>query len=153
MHFLNIIKEILKKNEIELYIDMDGVIAAYDIGGKPYDFLNKRPLVQNIKNIEEVSKLKNVELHILSICRENTQVEDKNIWLDKNAPFFKKENRVIISRESMNWKSSKDIKTDFIKNIKSTKQVIIVDDDNAILKEIHDNYKNIIVMQDSELVD
>ncbi len=153
MYFYNLIKELSEKKEIVLFVDMDGVIAAYNIGKNPYDFLNKRPLTQNIANIEEVSKLKNVELHILSVCRENKQVEDKNVWLDKNAPFFKKENRNIISRESQDWSISKDIKFNFLKNYKTDKQIVLVDDDNAILKYINENLENVIVMQDSELVD
>lgn len=153
MYFYNLIKELSEKKEIVLFVDMDGVIAAYNIGKNPYDFLNKRPLTQNIANIEEVSKLENVELHILSVCRENKQVEDKNVWLDKNAPFFKKENRNIISRESQDWSISKDIKFNFLKNYQTDKQIVLVDDDNAILKYINENLENVIVMQDSELVD
>ena len=153
MHFYNEINEIASKKDVCLFIDMDGVIAAYAIGKNPYDFVNKRPLTQNIKNIEEVTKIPNVELHILSICRENTQVDDKNVWLDKYAPFFKKENREIISRESRDWINAKDIKFEFLKNYNTEKQIVLVDDDNEILKYIHGNLTNVIVMQDSELVD
>ncbi len=153
MHFYNEINEIASKKDVCLFIDMDGVIAAYAIGKNPYDFVNKRPLTQNIKNIEEVTKIPNVELHILSICRENTQVDDKNVWLDKYAPFFKKENREIISRESRDWVNAKDIKFEFLKNYNTEKQIVLVDDDNEILKYIHGNLTNVIVMQDSELVD
>lgn len=153
MYFYNLIKEMATKKDIMLLIDMDGVIAAYSIGKNPYDFLNKRPLRQNISNIEQASTIENVETHILSVCRENSQVEDKNIWLDKNAPFFAKENRNIISRESHDWKTSKEIKVDFLKNLKTDKQVVLVDDDNEILRYIHENFKDIIVLQDSELVD
>ncbi len=153
MHFYNEINEIASKKDVCLFIDMDGVIAAYAIGKNPYDFVNKRPLTQNIKNIEEVTKIPNVELHILSICRENTQVDDKNVWLDKYAPFFKKENREIISRESKDWVNAKDIKFEFLKNYNTEKQIVLVDDDNEILKYIHGNLTNVIVMQDSELVD
>ena len=153
MHFYNEIKELSNKKDICLFVDMDGVIAAYAIGKNPYDFLNKRPLKNNISNIEEVSSISNVELHILSICRENSQVEEKNIWLDKYAPFFKKENRVIISRESKDWANAKDIKFDFLKNYQTEKQIVLVDDDNEILKYVHTNLSNVNVMQDSELVD
>lgn len=153
MHFYNEIKEIANKVKVMLFIDMDGVIAAYNIGKNPYDFLNKRPLKQSISNIEQVSTIPNVEVHILSVCREKGQVEDKNTWLDKNAPFFAKENRNIIARESENWKNAKEIKFDFLKNLKTDKQIVLVDDDNEILKYVHENLKNIIVMQDSELVD
>ncbi len=153
MYFYNLIKEMASKKNIILFIDMDGVIAAYDIGKNPYDFLHKRPLTQNIANIKEVLDLENVEVRILSICREDSQIEDKNVWLDQYAPFFKKENRVIISRASKDWKTAKEIKTEFLTNYKTDKQIVLVDDDNDILKHIHQNYDNIIVLQDSELVD
>ena len=153
MYFYNLIKEIASKSDVELYIDMDGVIAAYDIGNNPYDFANKRPLTENIAKIEKVIEIENVTLHILSICREKHQIEDNNNWLDKNAPFFKQENRVIISRELHDWKSAKDLKMEFIKNLNKDKKVVLVDDDNQILKTIHENLKDVIVLQDSELVD
>lgn len=153
MYFYNLIKEMSDKKEIMLFVDMDGVIAAYSIGKNPFDFLNKRPLTQNIATIGKVDKLEKVETHILSVCRENTQVDDKNIWLDKNAPYFKKENRNIISRESQDWKPSKEIKLEFLKNVKTDKQIVLVDDDNDVLRYVRDNLDNVIVMQDSELID
>ena len=153
MYFYNLIKEMAAKKELMIFFDMDGVIAAYSIGKNPFDFLNKRPLNQNIATIQEITDLENVEVHVLSVCRENSQIEDKNIWLDKNAPFFKKENRNIISRESKDWITSKEIKLDFLKNVKTEKQIILIDDDNGVLKHIKDNLENVIVMQDSELID
>lgn len=153
MYFYNLIKEMAAEKELMIFFDMDGVLAAYSIGKNPFDFLNKRPLTTNIATIEEVSKLENVEVHVLSICREDDQIEQKNIWLDKNAQFFKKENRNIISRASKDWMLSKDIKLNFLKDVKTDKQVILVDDDNDVLKNIKDNLDNVIVMQDSELID
>ena len=153
MYFYNLIKDMASKEDIELYVDMDGVIAAYSIGNNPFDFLNKRPLRENIAKIEEVRNISNVETHILPVCREDSQVEEKNIWLDKNAPFFKKENRNIISRESKDWLTSKEIKLEFLKNLNTNKKVILVDDDNGVLKLIKDSLETVTVMQDSELID
>ena len=152
MHFLNLIKKISNDKEILMCVDMDGVITSYD-AGKPLDFLNKRPLTENIKKLEQISKLPNVELKILSICRKNSQIEEKNIWLDKNAPFFKKENRVIISKENITNKKSYELKIDYLKSINTTKQIILVDDDNLIINKVLENLKHIIVFQDSELID
>lgn len=153
MHFYDVMKKLSEDKEIMLFVDMDGVIAAYSIGENPYDYLHKRPLKQSISNIEKVSQIENVETHILSICREAHQIEDKNVWLDENAPFFKKENRNIISRELEDWKSSKELKLEFLKNVKTDKQIVLVDDDNGILKCIQDNLPHIKLFQDSELVD
>ena len=152
MHFYNVIKDLVVEKPIELFFDMDGVISSYD-AGKPLDFLNKRPLKENIKKIEEVSKLPNVELNILSICKKDFQIEEKNIWLDKNASFFKKENRVIISKESNPGISSADLKANYLKSLNSNKQIVVVDDDNLVLKTIMEKAKDVIVFQDSELID
>ena len=153
MYFYNLIKEIASKEDVLLFVDMDGVIAAYSIGNNPFDFLNKRPLKENIAKLEEVNKIDNVEMHILSICRENKQIEEKNIWLEKNAPFFNKENRNIISRESKDWIASKEIKMEFLKSVNSDRKIILLDDDNGVLKFVRDNLDNVTVMQDSELID
>ncbi|MBP3802169.1 MAG: hypothetical protein J6I85_09195 [Clostridia bacterium] len=152
MHFYNLIKELSSDKEIILFVDMDGVIASYDVG-KPLDFLHKRPLMTRIKELEEVSKLPNVDIRILSICKKDYQIEEKNIWLDKYAPYFKKENRVIISKETVTNTTSPEIKTNYLNSVKTDKQVVLVDDDNQVLKDVMNNVKGIIVYQDSELVD
>ena len=48
MHFKEIIFELLKDNNINMYVDMDGVIASYDFG-RPLEFDKKRPLMTNIR--------------------------------------------------------------------------------------------------------
>ena len=138
-----------KDQKIDIYVDMDGVIAEYDFG-RPLDFLNKRPLLGNIKVLEEISKIPNVEMHILSICKKDSQINDKNVWLDKYAPFFKKENRNVLSKETYTDRSSSELKVDFLNNIESFK--ILIDDDNGILKEVDKKVKNISLYQDSSIV-
>ena len=152
MHFYNLIKELSNQNKLLLFVDMDCVIASYDVG-KPLDFLSKRPLTENIKKIKEVSELENVELHILSICRKDFQIDEKNTWLDKYAPFFKKENRIIISKETITGIPSPKLKANYLNGIKINKQIILLDDDNSVLKEVMNSVPNIIVFQDSELID
>lgn len=149
MKIINEIKTIAKNQKIDIYVDMDGVIAEYDFG-RPLDFLNKRPLLGNIKVLEEISKIPNVEMHILSICKKDSQINDKNVWLDKYAPFFKKENRNVLSKETYTDKSSSELKVDFLNNIESFK--ILIDDDNGILKEVDKKVKNISLYQDSSIV-
>ncbi len=87
MHFYNLIKNLSSEKELVIFVDMDGVISSYDVG-KPLDFLNKRPLKENINKLEKINELPNIELYILSICRKNFQIEEKDIGLDKYAPFF-----------------------------------------------------------------
>ena len=152
MHFYNLIKDLANKKDLIIFVDMDGVIASYDVGN-PLDFLNKRPLMDNIKKIKKVSKLSNVELHILSICRKDFQVEEKNSWLNKYAPFFKKEKRTILSKETYTGFSSPELKANYLNTLKTNKQIVLVDDDNSVLKKVMASVPGIIVFQDSELID
>lgn len=152
MHFYELIQKQTKNKKTRIYVDMDGVIASYDIG-KPYDFENKRPLTTNIKTLSKINNLENTELFILSICKKDSQIKEKNNWLDKYAPFFQKDNRIIISKESNPNLSSKELKLNYLKSLKTDNQIILIDDDNEIIKNIKDNAKNIILYQDSELTD
>lgn len=150
MNFYNKIKEIDGIKNI--YVDMDGVIAEYDVD-KPYNFDKKRPIMNNIKVIEEVSKMEDVNVYILSICKKDSQIIEKNEWLDKYAPYFKKENRNILSKETYKDTSSKDLKYNYLKqHLKDN--TILVDDDNQILKYLKEKLDDkIILFQDSSLVD
>ena len=151
MYFYNLIKDF--KEELMIFVDMDGVITDYNFGNK-LDFKNKRPLTTNIKTLKKISELKKVELYILSICKKNIEIKEKNIWLDENAPYFKKENRIIISKEKEKNESSKYLKYKYLKEyIKEKKKIIVIDDDNEILKYLHNNLKEITLFQDSSLID
>lgn len=150
MHFYNLIKDLIKDKKTVIFVDMDGVIASYDFG-KPLDFKNKRPMLTNIKTLESISLLSNVELQILSVCRFDKEIKEKNNWLDKYASFFYKRN--ILSKESNPNISSADLKLNFLKNFKTKKQIIVIDDDNLVLYTIHNELKEIILYQDSELID
>ena len=133
MHFYELIQKQTKNKKTRIYVDMDGVIASYDIG-KPYDFENKRPLTTNIKTLSKINNLENTELFILSICKKDSQIKEKNNWLDKYAPFFQKDNRIIISKESNPNLSSKELKLNYLKSLKTDNQIILIDDDNEIIK-------------------
>lgn len=152
MYFLKLIEELSKNEQVELIVDMDGVISSYDFG-KPLNFKTKRPLTRNIEVLEKVSKLKNVQCSILSVCHKDEEIKDKNEWLDKYAPFFDKNRRNILSKESIKGKESSQMKLDFLKNYHSEIKRIIVDDDNKILKELSNGLKNVVLLQDSELID
>lgn len=150
------LKECLNKYEgkkIKLFVDMDGVIADFDVGAASgYD--KKRPLYDSIKKLEEVSKSPNIELYILSITRKSIGIEEKNYWLDKYAPFFKKDNRIIISKEESEIKVSPIIKANYIKSLKRDDSVIVlIDDDPQILREMGNTNSDIVLLKDTVLVD
>lgn len=143
----------LGNNRIKIFVDMDGVIADYNVGYAK-DYHQKRPLISNIEKLEKVSKMKNVEMNILSVARLNVGVEEKNIWLDEVAPFFKKDNRNIIPREENGFMAAKDLKLLFIKNLERDGSIIVViDDDPQILHEMQMNYKDLVLYKDTVLVD
>ena len=152
MYFKELIINLLKEKNIDLFVDMDGVIAAYDFG-RPYDFDKKRPLITNIKKLKEISQLDGITLHILSICRENSQMKEKIDWLDINAPFFHKDNRHILSKETIQNTSSANMKLNFLREYKSNNQLVLLDDDNQVLKIVGNNLESVKVFQDSELID
>ena len=152
MYFYNLINILTKDKNTVIYVDMDGVIASYDFG-RPLEFDKKRPLTTNIKKLEEISKLDNVELKILSACKKDFQIKEKNDWLDIHAPFFVKENRIILSRESHDNIPSSEMKANYLENINEDRQIIVLDDDNNVLKTIHNRLNHVICIQDSEMID
>ena len=152
------IKEYLKQYEdkkVKLFVDMDGVIADYVVGaavGRDYD--TKRPLFESINKLEEVSKLPNVEMFILSCTRYNEGFEQKQVWLDKYAPFFKKENRVIVSREANNMEKTEVLKAQFMRDYPRDDSVLIViDDDPRNLNAIKDLCDDVVLLKDTVLDD
>ena len=94
-------------------------------------------------------------MFILSVCRKNYQIDEKNMWLDKNAPFFERNNRCILSKEETQDASSANLKLQFLKNyiIKENEKIVFVDDDNKVLSTVAKELHNIILLQDSELID
>ena len=150
MHFYNLLNEI--DDNIDLFIDMDGVISSYDFG-KPLDFKNKRPLTTNINTLRKISEMNNVNLYILSVCRKDNEIEIKNNWLDKFAPFFEKDKRFVLSKETYTGVTSAELKLMFLKKYNTNSRIILVDDDNNVLKTISKSIDNIQLYQDSELID
>ena len=81
-------------------------------------------------------------------------VNQKNEWLDKYAPFFKYENRIIIPRESNDFKPSTELKSEFVKGIKRDgSSIIVIDDDCGILKKLQEENDDVILYKDTVLVD
>ncbi len=153
MFFKDCIEKI-NNDKIKIFVDMDGVIADYNVG-KPFDYDKKRPLKNNIKNLEEVSKMDNVEMFILSGSRMNVGISEKNVWLDEFAPFFKKENRNILPREKYNFeKSTSELKCEFLKSLKRDgSAIVVIDDDCKVLKTLSEEIDDIILYKDTVLVD
>ena len=145
--------EQFKDSKVKLFVDMDGVIVDY-IYGKAKFYHKKRPLYDSIRKLENISKMPNIELYIFSATRKTEGIDQKHLWLDTYAPFFKKENRIIISREDNNMIESAILKANFLKEYERDNSVIIViDDDPKNLKEIEKLNNDIILLKDTVLVD
>lgn len=155
MNIKNRLKEYYPSEEINIFVDMDGVITDYNFGSS-LDFKSKRPILTNINTLRRLNRDKLINLYILSICKTKEQIADKNKWLDKYAPFFTKNRRYIIPKSEHSNQSSKEIKLQILTEIidkLNLKNVCLIDDDNAILKYIKESNLDIKLFQDSSIVD
>lgn len=158
-YFINYLKKFNDKT-VDIYIDMDGVIADYDVLG--YEalkenkdvYLNKRPVKTAIKVFEEAAKLKNINLFILSVSRNNNQVDGKLKWLSKNMNYMKKENINIIPRENNNFEKAHILKRNFLENnINKDNINIMVDDSHQVLDAVFDLNMDIIPLHITSIID
>ncbi len=159
--FYNKIKTMSKGIKINIFVDMDGVVADYDmidhkIHGTEEDvYLNKRPIKTVIKILEKISTLENVTLYIFSVTKLNNQIGGKIKWLDKYMPFIKRGNIIIISREDNNFDEASIIKSKYYKNnpIDTNAVNIHIDDSHNVLKAIDKLDKEIIPLHISSILD
>lgn len=152
MKFYETIDKYNDKN-IDIYVDMDGVIAEYDIGNFDYDTI--RPLQSNIKRIRELID-DHINVKILTVCKNNKIIDEKIRWIEKYMPFFDLNDVIFISKENEKYGglSSKELKSEFLKlKVDDDNINIVVDDDNEIVKYLIKNNKNIIVFQVSSWID
>lgn len=160
MNVYNRIEKFVISNQskkIAMFVDMDGTIASLDIDinndiskNTPGYFLNKKPLQKVIEVLSKVSKFNNVEMYILSACLYKEQAVDKSKWLNKYAPFFKKDNQLFVIKEVVEYtkKTKALIKTVFIiKTIEKNKidMVIYLDDEYLMLRKANSRLKNKIL--------
>ena len=152
MYLENFLEQYQDK-KVKMFVDMDGVIADFNFG-KACDYDKKRPLYSSINKLENISKKDNVDLYIFSATRMNKGYDEKQYWLDKYAPFFKKENRVIISREKHDFLESSELKADYMKNVERDGSVLIViDDDPKNLRAISKLNNDVVLLKDTALID
>lgn len=152
MKFYETINNYNDKN-IDIYVDMDGVIAEYDIGN--FDYNTIRPLQSNIKRIKELIN-DSINVKILTICKNNKIVAEKIKWIEKYMPFFDLNDVIFISKENKKYSglSSKELKSEFLKSNTNDKNInIVIDDDNESVKYLVKNNSNIIVFQVSSWIE
>ena len=139
-----------KDKEIDIYFDMDGVFAEYDIGN--FDYNTIRPIKSNIKVIEDLYNKYNV--NILSICKTNEIVREKYDWMARYLPFFDKDKMNFISKEVITGVESCDLKSNFLKdNVVEGHITILVDDDITVIKKIIKDNKDVKVFHVISIVE
>ena len=142
-----------KDKKVKMFVDMDGVIADFDFGNNG-DYDKKRPLYSSIEKLERISKKDNIDLYIFSATRMNKGYDEKQYWLDKYAPFFEKENRVIISREKHDFIETATLKANYMKNVERDGSILVViDDDPKNLRAIRQSNEDVVLLKDTALVD
>ena len=146
--------------QINIFIDMDGVVADYDALSFKIDqekddaYLTKRPIYSTINILKEISGMNNITLYILSCTKKDSQKEGKVLWLSKYMNFIKKENINLISREEKENMKSCLIKSEFLKkHYDSNKINIVIDDAHDVIKEVMNLDINIIPLHISSILD
>ena len=143
---INEIKELAKKEKVNVLFDMDGTLVEYlpdgsdrrNVPGSDFYTFN-RPLNYMIKVAKRISKIKNVEVHILSNCPLNEQIEQKINWLKKYAPFINLKNVNIICYENITYNKDEKrfLKGNLIKEKFPNQKCFLIEDDLRNIKAVN----------------
>ena len=149
MNIYSIISKLTDSGEVHIYLDMDGVLANYDVGNLT-SYKDKRALNNNVDSIKFLSTIPNVELFILSVCKDEMEKNDKDMWLESHANFIMKDKRFFLMKDG---KPNMEVKSDFIKGLGRESKIVFLDSDIASLEYVKYNNNDIEVLYASELVD
>lgn len=139
-----------KKNIIDIYFDMDGVFAEYDIGN--FDYKTIRP-IKTVINIMKNLTRDGMNVKVLSICKNNQIIDEKYKWIDKFVPFLKQENIVLISKEENKNFESNELKSNYLKNNIDKNHInILIDDDSNIIKKVLKDNEDVKVFHISSII-
>ena len=148
-----IFNDYLKENEdniIDIYFDMDGVFAEYQIGN--FDYSKIRPIKSVIKVMNDLID-KGINVKVLSICKTNKIREDKYVWIDKYTPFLDRDNLILISKEEYPNFKSEELKSNYLKeNVIKNHVNILIDDDSRIIWKVVDNNPDVKVFHVSSII-
>ena len=92
---------------IDVYFDMDGVFAEYQVGN--FDYSTIRPIKSTIKVMNDLIN-EGINVKVLSICKTNKIREDKYVWIDKYASFLDRDNLIFLSKEDNPEYKSEELK-------------------------------------------
>ncbi len=149
MNIYSIISKLTDNGEVHIYLDIDGVLANYNVGNL-VDFKEKRILHNNVDSVKFLSTIPNVELYILSVCKDDMEKLSKNSFLDMNANFIMNDHRIFLNKAD---KAIMEIKSDYLKGLNRSNKIVYLDSDNSVLEYVKYNNNDIEVLHASELVD
>ena len=140
-----------KDKVIDIYFDMDGVFAEYDIGN--FDYSTIRPIKSVINIMNNLIK-DGMNVKVLSICRNNKIVEEKYEWIDKYVPFLNRDDLIFLSKEENPGIESNELKSNYLKdNINKEHINILIDDDSLIIKKVVKENEDVKVFHVSSIIE
>ena len=140
-----------RDKNIDIYFDMDGVFAEYDIGN--FDYSTIRP-IKSVINIMNNLRRDGMNVKVLSICRNNKIVDEKYDWIDKYVPFLKKDDLIFLSKEDNPGIESNELKSNYLKNNINKDHVnILIDDDSLIIKKVVKENEDVKVFHVSSIIE
>ena len=153
MDFYKKIENICKEHKkVALFVDMDGTIVEYKVYPEGFItneskelFNDAEPINIIINKLEELSKIDNLDIYILTLSKSNIIRKEKEEWLNKNVPFINKSNYIILIRENADYNSET---RSYIKKIKMKEKlnqydyVVLLDDEHKILKTTQKELQN-----------
>ena len=143
--------EINKDKIIDVYFDMDGVFAEYQVGN--FDYSTIRPIKSTIKVMNDLIN-EGINVKVLSICKTNKIREDKYVWIDKYASFLDRDNLIFLSKEDNPEYKSEELKSNYLKdNVNKNHITILIDDDSRIIWKVVDNNPDVKVFHVSSIIE
>lgn len=140
----------ITENQLVLF-DMDGVLAEYVAGEEiniinevPNTYLNKRPIKSVIKVAEQLHKMQNITVGILSSCDHASQVIEKKKWLQKYIPFIK-ENKIFIvvwANEEYTIETRCYAKLEVIQKINGFDKIFLIEDTHKNISTTNQTIQN-----------
>lgn len=147
-------KDFLIKNKnriMDIYFDMDGVFAEYDIGN--FDYSTIRPINTVITLMKNLMN-DGYNIKVLSICKNNKIIDEKYVWIEKYASFLDKENLIFLSKEDNPGYESNELKSNYLKeNTNKDAFNILIDDDIGIIKKVTKDNENVKVFHVSSIIE
>ena len=140
-----------KNKIIDVYFDMDGVFAEYQVGN--FDYSTIRPIKSTIKVMNDLIN-EGINVKVLSICKTNKIREDKYVWIDKYASFLDRDNLIFLSKEDNPEYKSEELKSNYLKdNVNKDHITILIDDDSRIIWKVVDNNPDVKVFHVSSIIE